>query len=40
MGIVHGFLTKVFLFLIVMHVAGVILYAIKTKNNIVKRMWF
>ena len=39
-GIVHGFLTKVLLFLIVMHVAGVISYAIKTKNNIVKRMWF
>ncbi|AOO65630.1 cytochrome b [Sulfurospirillum halorespirans] len=39
-GIVHGFLTKVLLFLIVMHVAGVVSYAIKSKNNIIKRMWF
>ncbi|DAB36851.1 MAG TPA: hypothetical protein CFH80_02720 [Sulfurospirillum cavolei] len=39
-GIVHGLLTKVLLFLIVMHVAGVVSYAIKSKNNIIKRMWF
>ena len=39
-GIVHGLLTKVLSFLIVMHIAGVVTYAIKHKNNIVKRMWF
>jgi len=39
-GIVHGLLTKVLLFLIVMHVVGVVSYAIKSKNNIIKRMWF
>lgn len=38
MGIVHGILTKVLLFLILMHIIGIISYKIKTKVNPVKRM--
>lgn len=40
MGVAHGVLTKVLLFLIVMHIVGVISYKIKTKENILSRMWF
>lgn len=40
MGIAHGFLTKVLIALIIMHVVGVFAYIFKTKTNIVKRMWF
>ncbi|MDY0321273.1 MAG: cytochrome b/b6 domain-containing protein [Arcobacteraceae bacterium] len=39
-GVIHGFLTKVLIFLIVTHVIGVLSYSIKNKVNIVKRMWF
>lgn len=39
-GIAHGFLTKVLLFLIVMHIVGVFSYKIKTNESILKRMWF
>lgn len=40
MGIAHGFLTKVLMALIVMHVVGVFAYILKNKTNIIKRMWF
>ena len=39
-GIVHGFLTKVLLFLIAMHIVGVFSYKIKTQESILNRMWF
>ncbi len=39
-ALVHGILSKVLMFLIVMHVLGVFSYMIKTKENILKRMWF
>jgi len=39
-GVVHGFLTKVLLFLVVTHVLGVISYSIAHKRNIMNRMWF
>ena len=39
-GVAHGFLTKVLLFLIAMHIVGVFSYKFKTKENILKRMWF
>ena len=39
-ALVHEVLAKVLMFLIVMHVLGVLSYAIKTKENILKRMWF
>jgi len=39
-GIVHGFLTKLLLFLIAMHLVGVFSYKLKTKESILKRMWF
>jgi len=37
---VHEILAKVLMFLIVMHVLGVFSYMVKTKENILKRMWF
>jgi len=37
-GIVHGFLTKLLLFLIAMHLVGVFSYKLKTKESILKRM--
>jgi len=37
---VHVILAKVLMFLIVMHVLGVFSYMIKTKENILRRMWF
>jgi cytochrome b561 len=40
MGIAHGILTKVLLFLIAMHIVGVFSYRLKTKENILSRMWF
>ncbi len=40
MGIAHGILTKVLMFLIVMHIVGIISYKIKNKGNILGRMWF
>ena len=40
MGMVHGILTKVLPFLIIMHIVGVFTYKIKTKDNILRRMWF
>jgi len=39
-GVIHGFLTKVLIFLIVTHIIGVLLYSVKNKVNVVKRMWF
>ena len=39
-ALVHRVLAKVLMFLIVMHVLGVFSYIIKTKENILKRMWF
>jgi cytochrome b561 len=39
-GMAHGILTKILPFLIVMHVVGVFSYKFKTKENILKRMWF
>lgn len=39
-GIAHGVLTKVLLFLIVMHIVGVFSYKFKTKESILQRMWF
>lgn len=39
-GKIHSFLTKVLVFLIVTHILGVLLYSIKNKINITKRMWF
>ncbi|RXK03341.1 cytochrome b [Halarcobacter bivalviorum] len=39
-GKIHGFLTKVLLFLIATHILGVVSYSIKNKINITKRMWF
>jgi cytochrome b561 len=38
-ALIHGVLAKVLMFLIVMHVLGVFSYMIKTKENILKRMW-
>ena len=38
--LVHQISTKILMALIVMHVAGVISYTIKTKDNIIKRVWF
>lgn len=40
MGIVHGILTKVLIFLIVMHIVGVFSYKFKSKESILSRMWF
>ena len=40
MGMAHGILTKVLIFLIAMHIVGVLSYKIKTKENILSRMWF
>jgi cytochrome b561 len=37
---IHGILAKILLFLIVTHIAGVIFYIIKNKDNILKRIWF
>lgn len=39
-ALMHGVLAKVLMFLIVMHVLGVFSYMVKTKENILKRMWF
>jgi cytochrome b561 len=39
-GMVHGILTKVLIFLIAMHLVGVISYMTKTKENILKKIWF
>ena len=39
-GGVHAVATKLLMALIVMHVAGIISYMIKTKKNVLKRMWF
>jgi cytochrome b561 len=39
-GGVHAVATKLLMALIVMHVAGIVSYALKTKENILKRMWF
>ncbi len=39
-GVVHGFLTKVLLFLVTMHIVGVFSYTLKYQHNIIKRMWF
>lgn len=39
-GTVHGIATKLLMFLIVMHVVGIFSYMLKTKENILKRMWF
>jgi cytochrome b561 len=39
-GIVHGMLSKVLLFLVVTHILGVIAYMIKYKTNIFKRVSF
>jgi len=39
-GVGHGILTKVLLFLIAMHIVGLFSYKFKTKENILKRMWF
>ncbi|WP_044417916.1 cytochrome b/b6 domain-containing protein [Halarcobacter anaerophilus] len=39
-GIVHRVLTKVLLFLIVMHIVGILSYKFKTKECVLKRMWF
>jgi len=39
-GGVHAVATKLLMALIVMHVAGIISYMIKTKENVLKRMWF
>ena len=39
-GVVHGFFTKILLFLVLSHVAGVISYTIGHQRNILKRMWF
>ena len=39
-GGVHAVATKLLMALIVMHVAGIISYVIKTKENVLKRMWF
>lgn len=39
-GMAHGFLTKVLLFLIAMHIVGVFSYKFKTKESLLKRMWF
>ena len=39
-GGVHAVATKLLMFLIVMHVAGIISYMLKTKENVLKRMWF
>lgn len=39
-GKIHGFLTKVLIFLIITHILGVVSYSIKNKINITKRMWF
>ncbi len=39
-GTVHAVSTKLLMALIVMHVAGIVSYVIKTKENVLKRMWF
>ena len=39
-GTVHAVSTKILMALIVMHVAGIFSYMIKTKENVLKRMWF
>jgi len=39
-GGVHAVATKLLMFLIVMHVAGIVSYVIKTKENVLRRMWF
>ncbi|WP_060825217.1 cytochrome b [Sulfurospirillum cavolei] len=39
-GVVHGLLTKVLLFLVVMHIVGVVSYTLSHQSNIIKRMWF
>jgi len=39
-GAVHAVATKLLMALIVMHVAGIISYMRKTKENVLKRMWF
>ncbi len=39
-GKAHAILTKVLPFLIVMHIVSVFSYKFKTKENILKRMWF
>ena len=39
-GGVHAVATKLLMALIVMHVAGIFSYMIKTKENVLKRMWF
>jgi len=40
MGIAHGILTKILIFLIVMHLVGVISYKLKTDSNVLKRICF
>ncbi len=40
MGIAHGILTKVLMFLTVMHIVGIFSYKFKTNENILYRMWF
>jgi len=37
---VHSISTTILMVLIAMHIIGVILYTIQTKDNIIKRMWF
>jgi len=39
-GTVHAVATKLLMALIVMHVVGIISYVIKTKEKVLKRMWF
>ncbi|RLA73638.1 MAG: hypothetical protein DRG11_07480 [Epsilonproteobacteria bacterium] len=38
-GIAHSILTKILIFLIIMHIVGVVSYGIKTKENVLRRMW-
>jgi len=38
--IVHKIATKVLMFLIAMHLVGIISYAMKSKDGVLKRMWF
>ncbi len=37
---IHSISTTVLMALIAMHIVGVILYTIKTKDKVIKRMWF
>ncbi len=39
-ALVHEVLAKVLMFLIITHILGVFSYMFKTKENILKRMWF